>query len=448
MTEPNGLSEREIDVLHLLVTGASNKEIAQKLNISTNTVKVHLRNIYAKIEVSSRTEAVLYAVNSGLLPIESDLNSPNLDAGITEMDGEERQAIQVQGGRLSWFDFIQTRNGILFLGAGGILVALVIVIILMLTQVIGINPAPDISSPADLPRWQSLPSMSSARSGLAVATFDNAVYAIAGENEESISDIVEKYDPAKNSWQQVASKPTAVMDISAGVIGGKIYVPGGRLPNGRVANVLEIYDPRMDRWSEGAKLPRGLSAYSLEAFEGKLYLFGGWDGSELVKSVYVYDPERDTWLELPEMPTARGYAGSATVGGRIYIIGGYDGDRALSVNEVFYPSRSEDGQAAWETGTSLPQGVYAMGITSIADILYLLGGKSDAEREFNTLAFFTASAEWGAIEESEIPLGAHLGAVSIGSNIYTVGGEIDGALSSQAQVYQAIYTVSIPVIIK
>ncbi|MCB8967638.1 MAG: hypothetical protein H6660_12175 [Ardenticatenaceae bacterium] len=63
------LSSREIDVLDCMVQGATNKEIASQLSISENTVKVHLRRIYAKLGVSTRTEAVTAAIQQGVITV-------------------------------------------------------------------------------------------------------------------------------------------------------------------------------------------------------------------------------------------------------------------------------------------------------------------------------------------------------------------------------------------
>jgi DNA-binding NarL/FixJ family response regulator len=66
--DPDRLTERELDVLRLVVAGRRNKEMAAELGISENTVKFHLRNILDKLHAQSRAEAVAMAVREGLLP--------------------------------------------------------------------------------------------------------------------------------------------------------------------------------------------------------------------------------------------------------------------------------------------------------------------------------------------------------------------------------------------
>ncbi|MBW2409170.1 MAG: hypothetical protein JRF72_05190 [Deltaproteobacteria bacterium] len=65
LVEP--LSERELEVLHLIAAGLQNKEIAEKLFISLNTVKTHLKNINSKLDVTNRTKAVARAKELGFL---------------------------------------------------------------------------------------------------------------------------------------------------------------------------------------------------------------------------------------------------------------------------------------------------------------------------------------------------------------------------------------------
>jgi NarL family two-component system response regulator LiaR len=67
------LTEREMEVLRLAAKGMSNKEIAQELILSVRTVHGHLSNIFSKLLVGSRTEAVLYALRRGWLTLEDTL---------------------------------------------------------------------------------------------------------------------------------------------------------------------------------------------------------------------------------------------------------------------------------------------------------------------------------------------------------------------------------------
>lgn len=61
------LTEREIEVLRMLAEGMANKTIARQLHISEHTVKFHISSIFAKFQVSSRTEAVTIGIRQGLI---------------------------------------------------------------------------------------------------------------------------------------------------------------------------------------------------------------------------------------------------------------------------------------------------------------------------------------------------------------------------------------------
>ena len=64
---PPGLTDREVEVLRLIARGRSNREVAEPLVISPKTVGRHVENVYAKIGVSSRAAAAVFAMEHGLL---------------------------------------------------------------------------------------------------------------------------------------------------------------------------------------------------------------------------------------------------------------------------------------------------------------------------------------------------------------------------------------------
>ncbi|MCL4371175.1 MAG: response regulator transcription factor [Chloroflexi bacterium] len=69
-TTPEQLSDREMEVLRLAARGLSNKDIARELVLSVRTVQAHLGNIFNKMGVGSRTEAVIYGLKEGWLTLD------------------------------------------------------------------------------------------------------------------------------------------------------------------------------------------------------------------------------------------------------------------------------------------------------------------------------------------------------------------------------------------
>jgi NarL family two-component system response regulator LiaR len=66
------LSSRETEVLRAMMTGRRGRQIARDLHISADTVRTHTQNIYSKLDVHSRLEAVSVARAAGLQPLEDD----------------------------------------------------------------------------------------------------------------------------------------------------------------------------------------------------------------------------------------------------------------------------------------------------------------------------------------------------------------------------------------
>jgi len=64
------LTPREMDVLHLLIKGRSNKEIGSALDVTEDTVKAHFRTLFAKLNVRDRTEAAISAIQHGIVHLD------------------------------------------------------------------------------------------------------------------------------------------------------------------------------------------------------------------------------------------------------------------------------------------------------------------------------------------------------------------------------------------
>jgi DNA-binding CsgD family transcriptional regulator len=355
MTEINSLSDREKEVLQYVAAGLTNREIAQKLIISPNTVKVHLSNIFEKINVASRTEATVYAI----------------EHRIVDVPGGENGTSGQQTGALSFLR--QVKWYWLVIG-----VLLLVVLIAILTRTLFPTPTPPTIATADIAeRWKELSPMPEARQGMAAVAFDGNIYTLAGKGPDGVSGSVFRYLPEEDRWETLNEKPTPVKDVEGVVIGEKIYVPGGETADGKPINILEIYDPRQDTWETGAPLPQALSAYALADFEGKMYLFGGWDGNRALRDVWVYDPEADAWRQGTQMNQAKIHIDAVSLSDRIVVVGGINGEDPVNNAKYYYPSREGDTGSPWESFVDIPRDEIKWKLAAISDSLYIVGIRED-----------------------------------------------------------------------
>ena len=212
-------------------------------------------------------------------------------------------------------------------------------------------------------RWRPGVPLPVPRAEGVVEAANGKVYVIGGRvraiaqashfNDHADTALVEEYDPRTSRWSRLSDAPTARNSAASAVIGGKIYVVGGRQAlkqadgSLRQVNVaaLEVFDPATGRWTTRAPMPQAQGGLAAAAHGGKLYVFGGeqWVPQQKVfRENWVYDPDTDRWSAVPPLPTPRHGLGAAPVGDRIHVFGGglqVGGNAATDRHEVLQLGR-------------------------------------------------------------------------------------------------------------
>ena len=186
------------------------------------------------------------------------------------------------------------------------------------------------------PLWQIEQAMPTPRYRLAAANLPDDVYyyAIGGQGGASMGDPMnanERYNACSGQWESMTPMPTAIGNVGAAAIDGKIYIPGG-YASSVFYDILQIYDTATDSWSTGASLPDTLWGAGVAAHDGKLYTFGGEISTGTTDKTFEYDPTTDTWTEKSPMPSgARSSMAAAELDGKIYVVGGWANLNAVDV---------------------------------------------------------------------------------------------------------------------
>ena len=454
------LSDREIEVLKLVATGATNQQIARALVISPNTVKVHLRNIFEKLGVQSRTEATMEAVRRGLVMVPGAAPAAQMAASSeTPKVAEGSDAAPVPQPRAPVIVElpVAARHPVAGWQRIYMLAAFLAVIAMALapvwwrarSQAPVFTPLSDVgqiqAAPvprSDVARWTAQAALPTGRSRLALVPDGKKLYAVGGETALGVTDGLTFYDPQSNGWLPGPRKPTAVSNVAAIFLNDRIYVPGGTTAAGGVTNVLEVYDSKTATWEARAMLPVPITAYGLAALGGKIYLFGGWDGKSARAETYVYDPAKDAWAAASPMPEPRAFMGAGAVLDSIYVVGGYDGKQELASVLRYDPAGEGTVAGPWSPRASMNQPRGGLGATVIGTRLYVVGGGWATPLAYNEQYDARIDA-WSRIGTPIAGQWRNVGVAALDNKLYAVGGWSGGYLAAN-ESYQALIRQLLP----
>jgi len=417
------LSTRELEITELVAQGLTNREVAERLFLSHNTVKVHLRNIFTKTGVASRTELSMLAIQEGWIAVpgvaenESPAEGPE-DPG-PEIPPPPLEATRSRLPSWPWQRWTAV--------ACGLALALTISVLPHRHSapaavsgpgdVFGVGaPAPDLLSPAAGDGWQELAPLPIRRAGIGALAHQSKLYAIGGMTDDGPSGRVDVFDVEAGTWEQGEPRPAALANLGAVMADGLIWVPGGCDDNLQPSGQMDSYAPEPDSWAQAAPLPTPLCAYAIATHGPHVYLFGGWDGQAYRALALAYSLVDNTWREVTPPRQARGFGAAAVLDDRIFYVGGYDGEREWATCEVYFPSTD-----SWDNCPSMLQPRGGLSLVAIGGRLYAIGGGWQTPLGFNE-RYTPATDQWSVMETPIVGEWRNLGAVPLDTAIYTTGG--------------------------
>ena len=429
------LSKRELDVLNCVAQGDANKQIALTLHISPNTVKVHLRNIYTKLGVGSRTEATRVAFEQRLVKMNG------IDEGQEEKveilptpPQEDQQAIEPQQifeaepvskavplPKNRWFNWRYATFTLIFL------------LIVITTGLIYSTSAKPTPTPTPIPftatdlgdNWQTGRDLPVPTTNMALTAVGLQLYQIGGETADGVVDTVYIYDTVDFSWSIATAKPTAVTNSAAAVLFGEIYIPGGRTADGEPTDIFEVYSPANDAWRTAATLPRPIAEAVVVSDGNLLYLISGWDGADYLDTIFVYDTVADSWRPLSNqtMSQPRASAAGDIIDRQLYLVGGHNQDGALSICERF-----DLIEETWHSCSDTLHPRTGASAVVLVNRLYLFGGLESNDAGQTISEFFDPVTEEWLIVNTPMKTDAqsnwsNMGTALVETKIHALGGQ-------------------------
>ncbi len=434
------LTERELEVVRLLSTGAGNKEIAAQLYLSPNTVKVHLRNIFTKLEAQSRVEVTMIAVRNGWVvpaaepaaePAAGPAAGPAAQAAgeqaTAPANGKPADTASQSAPATTPVETTDLPRAVAHAPSGASVIdAEPLAAANVARAITDEQPPHPADSPSEAPASVTAPANPAGERAIPRAVAPVPV----APNPQPL--------PPLPLWRRALIVATLLL-IAAGSLASLPALGSNARPDADGTDLVDnntltgdlLAPGEATRWYLRGALPAARARSAAAAVGGLIYLIGGETNQTASGDVLVFDPRNNTWapLDAPK-PTPAWNAPAVAVGALIYVAGGTTAN-GVATNRLEALDTTAN---VWRSLRPLPAPMTGHSMAALGGKLYVFGDKSSNPGTVDSFAYDIAGDTWHPIAPMPTPRSL-TGAAAFDDRIYVIGGYDEGREFATCEVY-------------